>query len=294
MKLLPALALSLLTQSCNETADNADASRLDSAETDASFDDVGAGDARADQTTRDVGAEASNACPDAGGFFGPPRCDCGNFLLCDDFEAPALDPNFWNIDDRQGSHAITTEKFARGSHALALHVSPRAGARALVSERATFPAPNNNFWVRFFVFVAPKSPQAHVGLVSAAGPGSAGTIEERIGTQYGQLRPNYMAPNAEYGIFNSMPPTQLPIETWSCFEVHYDGGHNEMRTFLGEQELVEIAVPSAHTPTWTAPLYNVLTLGPILYGDDSVTSPGGFDYWFDSVAVATTRIGCYL
>lgn len=247
--------------------------------------------AQGDASTSDAG-NADAACAPASSYFGAPRCDCGDFLLCDDFEAPSLDTAVWTLDTEHSTNALDTTQKARGKSSLKVHLEPGAGARVLLSETKTFPAPGNDFWVRAFVYLSAPVPAMHVGMFAASGDLGGGTTEVRLGGDNGNVTPNYAAPSNEYGIFNDLPPTPLPSGRWACFEVHYAGGSNEMHTFMDDKELTEIAVLSSNAPVWTAPPYATLTLGPILFHDETATSAAGFDVWIDSVAVSKTQIGC--
>lgn len=237
-----------------------------------------------------VGADAAPAdpCTVDAGVLGASRCGCPGFSICDDFEK-GLDPA-WTVDEWHATHAIDPTVAARGSAALKIHVDS-AGGRMLLTEKKTFPG--QDFWARIFLLVSQPITQAHMGLFAASGPLGSGTTEVRLGTQYGELRANYSGPSSEYGIFNNAPPVKLGTGAWKCIEVHYAGPKNELHTYLDEQEVTGQAVLSTNVPVWTAPAYGTLSIGPILFHDDQATSPGGFDYWLDAVAVAPNRIGCH-
>ena len=283
----PVLLVSVLALACSAPADPdvADASP-----------DAGGSDALssidAPMPIADAGADAvsqGDPCTTDAGVLGASRCGCPGFSICDDFEKGV--DSVWTVDESHGTHVIDSTVAARGSAALKIHIDGTGGSRVLLTEKKTFPG--QDFWARVFLFVAAPFTQAHMGLFMASGPLGGGTTEVRLGTQAGVIGANYSAPSSEYGIFNNAPPAKIGTGAWKCVEVHYAGAKNELHTYLDEQEVTGQAVLSTNMPPWTAPPYGSLSIGPILYHDDQATSPGGFDYWLDAVAVAPNRIGCH-
>lgn len=93
----------------------------------------------------DADTDAS-AATDAGAL---PR-DCGDALLCDDFETGTIDTSLWMIQANRAEVRVDDTRAAHGRYAL--HVTAEAVASSgMIRERSTFPAENNAFYVRAYV-----------------------------------------------------------------------------------------------------------------------------------------------
>lgn len=225
-------------------------------------------------------------CGSDGGLPGPSKCSCAGFTLCESFEGSAVDTATWTLDTSQGTAVLDTAKFARGGKSLHVNVKSGAGSRALLTTGKSFPAANNSFFGRAFVFAQGPIPKVHTGMFHASGAGT----EVRLGIDHdGDLEPNYMSPSNEYGVFTANK-AKLPTGKWVCLEWEYRGT-GELHFFLDGAEMAEIQVLTTETPPWTAPAYSKFQLGLIMFQPDTATA-ASFDMWFDEVALGATRIGC--
>jgi hypothetical protein len=231
-------------------------------------------------------------CNSDAGIGGPSHCGCPGFTFCEDFEAAAL-ASTWSIDSNQGTAVLDTSKFARGAKSLHVNIKSGGGNRALLTQTQSFPAANNSFFGRAFVFAKSPLPKVHTGIFSANGAITGGNAEVRFGLDHeGVLQPNYWTnTGVEYGIFNSLPPTKLPTDVWACLEWEYRGSANELHFFLNGAEMTEIQVLSTQMPSWKAPAFAAFQMGMILFQSDTATA-SSFDVWFDEVGLSPTRIGC--
>ncbi len=224
------------------------------------------------------------ACASDGGSS---KCGCPGFTFCESFEGASIEPSRWMVTTNgTGNTAVLdSAKSMRGSKSLHVTVKGNAGSTALLSTTKPFPAANNSFFGRAFVFAQAPIPIVHAGMFAASGPG----IEVRLGLDHnGDIEPNYFGAQ-EYGIFTSNK-SKMPTNVWSCLEWEYRGT-GELHFFLNGTEMKQIEVLATRMPPWTAPTYDKFSLGMILYQGDTATA-AGFDLWFDEVAFSTTRIGC--
>jgi hypothetical protein len=254
------------------------------------------------------GGETGDAS--AQGFFGSPRCGSANVLFCEDFEGQATgaapDPAKWSVSVTSGNKvAIDGSRAARGSKAAKLTVSTaNAYTRAMIVERATFPALANGFFGRMFVFV-PRAPQSdkdflHWTNIEGYGPLSGSVrAKVRYGGQYQNLMANYDTEGASTDWWQHSG-VKMPVGRWACFEWQFKKTskpeESEMRFWLDEVELPKMHVLGRSTlgcckdAIWAAPTYERLSLGWEHYQKE--TSGKDYEMWIDEVAVDGARIGC--
>ena len=224
--------------------------------------------------------------PTCSGDGGASKCGCPGFTFCENFEGATVDTTRWTLDSDMGTAVIDATKSARGGKSLHVNIKSGAGDRALLTTSKPFPAANNSFFGRAFVFAKAPTPNVHTGIFAAIG----GTTEVRLGLDHmGDIEPNYMSATNEYGVFTSNK-SKMPTGVWSCLEWEYRGT-GELHFFLNGTEMTQIEVLATEVPPWTAPTYSSFSLGMILFQNDSATATS-FDVWFDEVAFNATRVGC--
>ena len=261
-----------------------------------------------------VGAERGPAAaprepaPDRATFFGPSRCAAAHFALCEDFESGALDPALWTVSG--AAPTVDTEEAARGTHAL--HVRVTGKGASTISESKTFPAPNDTYYGRVFVYFkslphpTPSFHYAHWTIVAASGSGVTGEV--RLG---GQLQNgvnrfgvgtdsrddpagtgDWTNPDRDPGP-DGAPPA-VPTGRWLCLEWMHDGAHHRTRFWWDGAQHPSLAT----TPTtphqgragvpFKLPAFTDLWLGWFEY--QPTDQP--FELWLDEIAVDGARIGC--
>jgi hypothetical protein len=250
-------------------------------------------------------------------FWGAPRCDKAGALFCDDFEgqaAGAQPGSAWTYPFGY-KPVIDTARAARGSKSL--HFSIAAGMPAQIEEKQTFPAANNSFYGRMFVWLGalPTSPSmARYALVGGRGTGSGNEVR-LDGVYLDQTK------QSRFGIGNDGPlvdtdgdgkddddwhidgkesQSVVRATDWICLEWLFKGDTSETRVWIDGVEQ-----GSLHTTTdayynggkysnrsFVHPTYDALRIGWWVYQSDAAPSP--FDLWIDEVAVDKERIGCVL
>ncbi|HVR62002.1 MAG TPA: hypothetical protein VMU50_08890, partial [Polyangia bacterium] len=120
----------------------------------------GTGGALAGTGGSPAGDAAIEAAPDA------PLSNCRlqGLELCEDFESGALDPKVWGMHTTAGA-SITVDKEQAHGGSYALHVKLVAGQPnvAQITDMVTFPAKDNTFYTRVFVYVSPDLPADNAG-----------------------------------------------------------------------------------------------------------------------------------
>jgi hypothetical protein len=237
------------------------------------------------------------ASTSSGGPAGEPSCATTgkNLLICDDFEAEALgsapDPTIWTVDKGAGATvAVDDSQFRHGKHALHLHTLPDSN-KALMHETKTFPLPGgtNSLYGRANVMIAAglKVPTDHTNFFEASGKvnGQDGNY------RYGAAGAKYFA-NYNPGDPGESSKTAVPVGVWSCVEWAFLGDTNEMRFWIDDKEITDLAVPPAgiNGKVWAAPDFDSFYFGWITYATD--TASDHYDIWYDDVAIDTARIGC--
>jgi hypothetical protein len=242
------------------------------------------------------------------GLGGPSLCPASGF--CDGFEtAPVggapLAP-LWSVvvNDSSSTVQVDAQRAARGQKSVHVHTENKGYAQALLRTQSFFPAANNQFYGRAFVYFKNSGvlPQMHWTLFAASGvlPGQTQTTVARYGGQFTHLMANYFGQDqyahagdaANGGWINE---TKMPANRWACFEWHFKGSGNEMHLWLDEQEVTKIAIFNISTQCcpnqpWTLPPFEKMDIGWETYQADSTQS--GYDLWVDEVMLDTQRIGC--
>ncbi len=257
-----------------------------------------AGTTTAAGTTGSTSATGSAAASTStGGPAGEPSCATTgkNLLICDDFEAEALggapDPTIWTVDKGVGATvAVDDSQFRHGKHALHLHTLPDSN-KALMHETKTFPLPGgtNSLYGRANVMIAAglTVPKDHTNFFEASGKVNGQDGNYRYGAAGAKFFANYNP-----GDPGESSKTAVPVGVWSCVEWAFLGDTNEMRFWIDDKEITDLAVPPAgvNGKVWTAPNFNSFYFGWITYATD--TASDHYDIWYDDVAIDTARIGC--
>jgi hypothetical protein len=234
-----------------------------------------------------------------GEFFGDSRCT-SEFELCEDFESGDIDGDVW--DTSSNVPEVDDTRAARGDYALHLHTE--GPAFSYISTSEPFPASNNTYYGRMFVWfdTLPTAPEwAHWSI--SVGEGDGDGSEVRLG---GQLFSNddeglnFFGVGSDHGATGDWTnldrddaPEGVPEKEWICVEWLNDGDGNEGRVWINEVER-----PSLHTTAtehggdgdYILPTFETVWFGWWHY--QSGTTPAEFDTWIDEIVIDDERIGC--
>lgn len=303
-----------------------------SADTGPSRSDAGVSDA-AVGAPADAGKDATPPANDGGapttfptnradfGLGGPSQCSGGDFLLCEGFEADAIDTKTWELQSwGKGSASIDSSRAARGKHSL--HVTqPSEAARVVLRETKTFAQTGNHFFGRVFLFMTYLAPAlecdnkgncpnlVHWTAVSAGGTyvegGKTYQPEVRsVGAVNQVLLTNLEgAPKGEVGIDDHNAPAGYAkldgsrVGQWMCFEFEYagEGANAEVRVYWDGLEHPGLHYSTAQrgstTELWPIPKYEYLDIGLAHYQNYGAYV-SSFDAWLDELVVDDQRVGC--
>jgi hypothetical protein len=254
-----------------------------------------AGSSAAGQTSGGTGGNA-------GGSGGAASCVNQGSELCDDFEASALDAR-WTLLKNPGSVAITldAEHVHSGKHAVHLKLGAGQQSTAMLSESATFPAPNNSFYARAYFYFSPDLPSAaggdfHMGFVLGMGKNDAGDVQAGAGMiggdrQYLGYSIFFGPPKYEFGPWSK---ARVMPNVWQCVELFEDGSspdEEKRQVWLDGTELTDLRSTSANPGAPTnhkPPAFASATFGVWEYHPSPLLS----DIWIDDVRVSSKPIGC--
>ena len=224
----------------------------------------------------DAATGAARACPEG-------------TLFCDDFESIELDTSAWSFDVRNGAVAGTSAMRAfEGARALRLELPPADGARGYLSPRGLLPVSGNRIYGRFYLLVTPSVGMVHSALVEARGRIDGNRTTYGLHSNSARLNSRYTSPVIEeHGGLKKLGDRRLPSE-WTCVELLYDGGANEIRYWFDGVEDEGMRVQPSTDPEWVAPTFDELVLGFLTYQ----AAEAHFEVWYDAVAFDTERIGC--
>jgi hypothetical protein len=229
-------------------------------------------------------------------FFGASRCGTG-LDLCDDFEASTLDTTRWRV---QGpAPTLDSTRAARGMRSVHFHTTDNG--LSLLHTTAIFPATNNTYWGRVFVYfdTMPTAPEwAHWSIAAAVGSGTDAEI--RVGGQYDNTENRFgvgtdHGPTGDWTILDEDSGDPVPVDTWICVEWLHKGDTNETKFFWDGVELPSLRTSATDhggpsTEQYELPEFESVYVGWWLY--QAGTTPGEFDVWIDEVALDGARIGC--
>ncbi len=209
-------------------------------------------------------------------------------LFHDDFEAASVDMTRWT-ERINGAGSFAIDSAQKHGGASALHVTSSGFSVLLAAEGAPiFPAPDNTFYGRVWLYVPGPLPEsAHVVWIEA-GDVDNDQHEVRIGMNLGALQVN-LYQNGEVDL--RAPGAPLLAETWHCVE--FKMGNDELELWLDGARIDDlsttdwVASDSANGNTqaksgWS-PTYAALRIGWEL---------SGAEIFYDDVALDHVRIGC--
>jgi hypothetical protein len=241
-------------------------------------------------------------------FFGDSRCAQAGVQLCEDFESGNLDTATWTVVGTQP--VVDGIQHARGSNAL--HITRNRDGLSFIKETKTFPAPNNTYFGRVFVYfqslpTPPGMTFSHWTFIAASGTGVSGEIRvsgflenNQTNNVFAVGTDNRVDPNGtgDWSNLDNDPnghPMGIPLQKWVCIEWLHKGDTNETRFWWDATEH-----PSLYTSTtkhggtqsnpYLLPQFTNVWLGWAEYQSSGET----FELWMDEVAIDKERIGCVL
>jgi hypothetical protein len=239
--------------------------------------------------SRAGGGGGRGGTPGAGGQTVSASCP-STAIFCDDFEDGNLDG--WVKMESGGTLAIDSVHAASGKSALGITMA--TGQRGGWLQRTgapLFPLPNNAIYGRMMVYFE-SLPAGHTDFVRAAATNGQ-TPWYNVGEQTGKVLLNYFGNGSDCWA-RPAPSTNIPLNSWMCWEWAYDGPRNQMSFYIDSQlsRTVNGVGDGCSGPNvWTAPQFNYLAIGA--YNAQPANAPSVGKMWFDDVAVSTTaRVGC--
>ena len=233
---------------------------------------------------------------------GASLCESSGFALCEDFEGTSIDTTRWQKQQSTGSTvAIDTTRAARGAHSAHFHTEDNG--LSLLHQSVTFPAPNNTYYVRVFVWfdTMPTEPDwAHWSISGAQADDDE--FEVRVGGQFDpNQNENLFGVGTDHGptgdwtnLDDDAGPKAVPTKSWVCLEWLHQGETNETKFWWDGVEHPSLrtseTVHGGTTDPYVLPRFDQMWVGWWLY--QSGTNPDHFDVWIDEVAVDYARIGC--
>ncbi len=253
------------------------------------------------------GAGARDLSTDRTHFLGASRCAQANVQLCEDFESGTLDAKTWTAIGT--APVIDGVQKARGTKAL--HLTLSGNGQSAIRESKTFPAANNSYYGRAFVYFAslPTTPglsYSHWTMIAATG--STVTGEIRVSGQlqngvnlWGVGTDSQGSANGTGDWTNADKdpngkPLAVPTGQWLCIEWLHKGDTNETRFWWDGVEHASLYTkPStAHggnsAQPYLLPQFKQVWLG---FQEYQATTEK-FELWLDEIAIDKDRIGCVI
>jgi hypothetical protein len=266
---------------------------------------AGSGAAGAAGSPIDAGADAAAEAPGDGatGEVTTSGCTTQGTELCEDFESGAIDPKVWTPHTTTGT-SLTVDGMHVHGGAHALHVKMVAGGQgtAQIADAVTFPAKNNTFYTRAWIYFSPDLPADnmggfHMAYLLATGNNDLGFVEAGLGSagnkqylgysEYYGAGPDVHQHGATFTEFGPDSPTMIVPQRWICLELMQGGDATttHRRIWVDDKELPEqVSDYSGRKP----PQFSLMSIGVLQYHQTPMLS----DVWIDDIRVSSARIGC--
>jgi len=209
-------------------------------------------------------------------------CPAGT-IICDDFEAAAIDTSKWDIHLDRGTLTPDTTRAAKGLRSLHAVVQP-GGGDAMVELKMPVALDGQRLWGRMYLYLPQRVQpmlQAHTNLATATGDNDLPSLAVyaawigggKLGSLFYQVNPG-----VDTSGLGTMPPSTVPVDRWFCIEWDFNGVDRQLRVFM-DGNLIPMSVLDGYHP----PINATLRTGVQFAIEEA---------WFDAVAWSRTRIGC--
>ncbi|HEY2901045.1 MAG TPA: hypothetical protein VGL59_10745 [Polyangia bacterium] len=248
------------------------------------------------------GAAVVDAAPDGTGDVSS-NCTVNGKELCEDFESGAINPKVWGMKTTTGtSLTVDGEHVHGGTHALHVKLVAGQSNTAQITDAVTFPATNNTFYTRAFIYVSPDLPfdmmgGFHMAYLLATGNNDLGFVEAGLATagnkqylgysEYYGAGPDVHAHGPTFTEFGPDSSTRLVPQTWICLELMQGGNATTTmrRVWVNDKELPEqVSNFSDRKP----PAFSLMSIGVLQYHPSPILT----DIWIDDIRVSANKIGC--
>ncbi|HVU51863.1 MAG TPA: hypothetical protein VHL80_14300, partial [Polyangia bacterium] len=252
----------------------------------------------------DAGGDVMPDAPgEASAGDAPAACTTQGTELCEDFERGVIDPKIWTQHATTGtSLSVDGMHVHGGTHAL--HVKMVAGGQgtAQIADAVTFPAKNNTFYTRAWIYFSPDLPADHMGgyhmaYLLATGNNDLGFVEAGLGSagnkqylgysEYYGDGPDVHQHGPTFTEFGPDSPTMIVPQQWICLELMQGGDATttHRRVWVDGKELPEqVSDFSDRKP----PQFSLMSIGVLQYHQTPILT----DVWVDDIRVSSARIGC--
>jgi hypothetical protein len=217
----------------------------------------------------------------AGGAAGGGSGTCNGAALCDSFERAALGPD-WTLDNSVPANVveIVTTRAHTGTSSVHMMFGT-ARTATFIDETIGFPATNNSYWGRVWLFVMTGlEPNHHVYIEGSTGVDPPNIGVRALNTQGNGLIATNIAP-PDTGGTSTVP---MPQGVWTCFEwqVIATAGTGGVHLFMNGTE-----VPG--TVALNRPIPNLIKQR---IGYERYAAGTAGELWIDDYAIGTARITC--
>ncbi len=208
------------------------------------------------------------------GSGGGGSTDCSTFKLCDNFEgdAPGMGKSAWKVTQGNGyTVVVDTTQAHSGTHSVHISAPIKSGSGVL-RETSTFPA--TEFWGRAFMRFKAAAGGHQMFIAVLVQGGDQFRLLNTLGS-------NAVRTNEQNGDMFFASKTNIPMETWFCYEWHVTA--TSASVYMDGKELTDAA------PTgWKISNAQTLQIGYQRFQDG--TSAG--EIWLDDIAINDKQIGC--
>jgi hypothetical protein len=173
---------------------------------------------------------------------------------------------------------------------------------AQITDAVTFPAKNNTFYTRAWIYLDPDLPADlmggfHTAYLLATGNNDLGFVEAGLASagdkqylgysEYYGAGPDVHAHGPTFTEFGPRSTLRIVPRTWICLELLQGGDATttHRRVWINDTELPE---QKSDYSDRKPPTFSLMSIGVLQYHLTPILT----DVWFDDVRVSSARIGC--
>jgi hypothetical protein len=211
-----------------------------------------------------------------------PSSECATALLCDGFEAVALDPQ-WRAVGAGGAATLDNTRAHRGSQSVHVHTdaaAANADPTAGIEVSRVFPV-TGTVWLRAWFYFPTTYPTNFDQIINFLDTGTGGTS---------YCTKNDIAVNNDYGASGGPSYSEsthtIPLGTWTCLRISVGqpGPTGDIHIYVDNAEASDAALVGAQ----------LTSMAKVALGADYFGNPvmGASDFWIDDVIIDNKMISC--
>jgi hypothetical protein len=210
-------------------------------------------------------------------------------VFTEDFESGTLNKDIWTPKLNAGA-TVTVEQdvVAHGKNALLVHYPAANGAYGFITTKGLPDSLKSHFFGRAYVMFPKAPPNHHDVFITAGNEGWPTANFLEIGQRQNKAQLSYQqnAKGATRGE-TMIPGPAYPIGKWFCLEWEFNDSPDTITIWIDGEKVTDKPVGFKGTSDHLVKGFDEFGFGFRVWG----AAPGGFDLYYDDIAIGTGRIG---